>query len=410
MGGTPTEAGGCPRATTTLCSDAMTAARTAFNDEVKAGVGLEYARGVPVDIQSAQITAFYLFDIAETIDLAVVPRVIGGPTVAARLAPKPATPAYVQYGKPPLSFEGETVGVSEVDGFRVRFRVYDYGVVSVALTRPFSGGWSELIMLGQTLIENDELESRAEQLCRTIADTLKPALNGYREQLLSEDYVVYAVHQLAAPLSADELLASRGNAIAALLRGERQPLSEQERTKVLQYRISYLADDLVVPTWNAAFVYDTPAGTQAALEIIEFANSQLLQFRYYDQRLDQQLAVIYTRLQRPRWSDQWLASRYTRAARQVHSLYIEVNELTDRTENALKFIGDIYAARLFFLIAGRLGLETWKADVEAKLKTMDDIYRFAAEQSAMSRGQFLELTIVLILVLELVLFFMGIMQ
>jgi len=30
------------------------------------------------------------------------------------------------------------------------------------------------------------------------------------------------------------------------------------------------------PTWNAAFVYDTPAGTQAALEIVEFANSPLL--------------------------------------------------------------------------------------------------------------------------------------
>jgi len=43
-------------------------------------------------------------------------------------------------------------------------------------------------------------------------------------------------------------------------------------------------------------------------------------------------------------------------------------------------------------------------------QTLDDIYRFAVEQTAMSRGQFLELTIVLILVLELVLFFMGIMK
>ena len=65
--------------------------------------------------------------------------------------------------------------------------------------------------------------------------------------------------------------------------------------------------------------------------------------------------------------------------------------------------------RLFRLAADRLGLETWKSDVEQKLDTMDDIYRFAVEQSGMSRGQFLELTIVLILILELVLFFLGIM-
>ncbi len=45
-----------------------------------------------------------------------------------------------------------------------------------------------------------------------------------------------------------------------------------------------------------------------------------------------------------------------------------------------------------------------------KLKTVDDIYRFAVERTGMVRGEFLEITIVLILVIELVLFFMGIMR
>jgi hypothetical protein len=89
-------------------------------------------------------------------------------------------------------------------------------------------------------------------------------------------------------------------------------------------------------------------------------------------------------------------------------LFIDVNELTDRTENAIKFIGDIYAVRLFALVADRLGLERWKANVQEKLKTLDDIYRFAVEQTSMSRGQFLELTVVLILLLELVLLFLGV--
>jgi hypothetical protein len=195
-----------------------------------------------------------------------------------------------------------------------------------------------------------------------------------------------------------------------MLRGERQPLSAQEKEHILRQRISYLADDLVVTTWNAAFVFDTPAGAQTALEIVEFANSQLLEFRYYDERLDNELGDIYSSVQRPRWYDKWVGPRYARAARRVHALFIEVNEITDRTENALKFIGDIYAVRLFGLIGDRLGLERWKADVEGKLKTLDDIYRFAVEQSSMSRGQFLELTIVLILIFELTLFFLGIMQ
>ena len=76
----------------------------------------------------------------------------------------------------------------------------------------------------------------------------------------------------------------------------------------------------------------------------------------------------------------------------------------------MKFVGDLYAVRLFGLVADRLGLATWKADVEAKLKKLDDIYRFAVEQSSMARGQFLELTIVLILILELLLILMGVMR
>jgi hypothetical protein len=362
------------------------------------------------EIRAAHITAFYLFDVAESADLGAVPALIGGPAVPARLAPKPATPAYVQYDKPPLSFDGEAVGCAAIDEFRVRFRVFDYGVLSVGLTRSFAGTWSELLALSQTLLENPDLENRAEQLCRTVLQRLRPGMTGARQTFLSEDYVVFSVMELERALRADRLLAERGRDIATLLRGERQPLSDEETAKVLDHRISYLADDLVVPTWNAAFVYDTPTGAQAALEIAEFANSQLLEFRHYDAQLDAELTAIYANLQKPRWYDQWIGSRYTRAARQVHSLFIDVNELTDRTENTLKFVGDIYAARLFGLVADRLGLGKWKADVEGKLKTLDDIYRFAVEQSSMSRGQFLELTVVLILVLELILFFIGVMK
>jgi hypothetical protein len=192
--------------------------------------------------------------------------------------------------------------------------------------------------------------------------------------------------------------------IAQLLRGERDPLSVQEREEVLRHRISYYATDLVIATWSGALVYDTPRGAAGVLEILEFANSQLLEFRYYDQLLDAELSRIYAGLQRRGWRPTWLGRRHARAARQVHSLFIDVNELTDKTENALKIAGDVYAARLFAMATARLGLDQWKANVREKLKTVDDIYRFAVEQTSIARGEFLELTIVLLIVLEIVLF------
>jgi hypothetical protein len=360
-------------------------------------------------ITAGSITAFYLFDVSESIDLARLRAQIGGDAAAARLVPKAGTPSYFTYAAPPVVVDGDALGIGEIDGFRTRVKFFDYGVVSLALTRPFAGDWQELIALSQTYVENDRLELQAERACRHVVDRCGGAISQAREGWLSEDYLVLSITGLEPRLTAAALVERRAAEIALLLRGERQPLSEQEQEEVLRSRLSYLVDDLVVPTWNAALVYDTEAGAQAALEIFEFANSQLLEFRYYDALLDVELARIYGRLQqKPRFES--LAGRaYVRATRELHALFIDINEVTDRTQNALKLIGDIYAARLFHLVAARLGVPVWKASVDEKLKTLDDIYRFAVEQVAISRGHLLELTIVGILVFELMLFFLGIM-
>jgi hypothetical protein len=360
------------------------------------------------EILSGSATAFYLFDVADAIDLTKVGRLIDA--VPARLTAKVTTPPYIQYQQPPIAVDGQIVGMPVVDGFRVRFKTFDYGVVSVALTRSLPQTWGQLLADGLLWQENAQLSAAAERCCRALVARLTDAIARPRPEFLTEDYLVFSVTQAGDGVAADALFTAHGGDIAQLLRGERDPLSAQEREEVLRHRISYFVTDLVVPTWNAAFIYDTEPGAQAALELLEFANSQLLEFRYYDQLLDGELARIYAELQREAWGQSWLGRRYTRAARNVHSLFIDVNDLTDKTENAMKIAGDVYTARLFALAGARLGLEHWKSNVREKLQTLDDIYRFAVEQTAMARGEFLELTIVLILVLELVLFFAGIMN
>ncbi len=368
------------------------------------------ARQAPSSIREATVTALYLFDVADAIDLAALRARLGGGAEVSRFVSKPASPSYVQYHEPPIVVDGDAIDAPRIDGFRLRFKFFDYGIVSVALSRPFEGWWTELVALGQELMENDDLERTVEQVCATLVERYRDAIEGVRPTFLSEDYLVFAVNRLERPLTAAELADTHGEEIALLLRGEHHALSPQEQDEVLRHRLSYLADDLVVPTWNAAFVYDTEAGTRAALEILEFANSQLLQYRYYDERLEQEMERIYADLKRPRWYDALSSRRRTRAARQLHSLFIDVNEITDKTGNALKIVGDIYTARLFNLVAARLGLDRWKQSLERKLETLDDIYRFAVEQTGMSRGELLELTIIVILLVELVLFFMGIMR
>jgi hypothetical protein len=362
-----------------------------------------------MEIRAGSLTPIYLFDVAEQIDLGRLRTVLGVGAVA-RLASKSTTPAYLQYQTPPLVVEGEAIGVAGIDGFRPRFKFFDYGVVSIALVQRFTGDWRDLVSRSFQYMENAALEAAAESAVRAVVERCAPALTRVRTRYLTEDYLIVGLHALDEPVTADRLLATHGADIAQMVRGESQPLSAQEQEEVLRNRLSYLADDLVVPTWNAAFVYDTEAGAAGALELIEFANSQLLEFRYYDALLEEELTRIYPALQRTSWWRNLLGGGAVRAANQLHSLFIDVNEITDRTENTLKIAGDIYAARVFALVGARLGLARWKQSVEDKLETLDDIYRFAVEQVSISRGQFLELMVVVILVLELILFFVGVMK
>jgi hypothetical protein len=351
---------------------------------------------------NGQITAFYLFEVGDAIDLDALRAQIDS-TVASRLATKPATPTYLQYQQPPLTMDAAAVGLPDIGGFRVRFKAFDYGVVSVALTRPLPDTWDELLDAGLRWQEDPDLEREAEKLCRALLARIERCVARSRSQFLTEDYFVFTIFSDATDDAAEQLVASQGALIAQLLRGEKQPLSAQERDEVLRHRISYYTTDVVIATWSSALVYDTQSGVPGVLEILEFANSQLLEFRYYDHLLDAELGHTYAGLQASRWRPPWIGRRYSRAARQVHSLFIDVNELTDKAENALKIAGDVYAARLFNMAAARLGLDQWKGNVREKLKTVDDIYRFAVEHTSMARGELLEFVVVILILLEIVL-------
>ena len=348
-----------------------------------------------------RVQALYLFEVGDSIDVRRIPTLVEA-TAAAPLTMKPASPPYLQYQQPPVVVNGSALGVRAGE-HAVRFTVYEYGIIAVGLTEPLPNTWEGVVDLGQRWQDNPRILAEAERCCRVLLERITPAVDTPRASFLWDDYLIFVVIPQSSDETAEALLASRGPILAQLLRGEREPLSPQERDEALRHRISYYATDMVIATWSSALVYDSEAGAQSSVEILEYANSQLLQFRYYDQLLDGELARIYSQLQKGGWRQNWAGRRYTRAARHVHSLFIDVNELTDRAENALKIAGDVYVARLFAMTAARIGLEQWRGNVREKLKTLDDIYRFAVEHAAMTRGELLELIVVILILLELIL-------
>src|SRR5207249_7372574 len=154
-----------------------------------------------------------------------------------------------------------------------------------------------------------------------------------------------------APTAAD-LLASQRDHIAQVVRGETAMLSEGERQEILQSRISYYPNDLAVIGWNAAFIYDTPSGAETAIQLLQYANSQLLEFRHYDELLTRELEGVYASLDKgtgmlARW-------RMSRDARKLHTVFLDVTELTEHADNAIKFLSDMFSARLYKLAAAKV--------------------------------------------------------
>ena len=179
-----------------------------------------------MEIRAATLTAFFLYDVAEQIDLTALRATLRA-GAAARLQTAAISPSYLQYQSPPLVVDGEQAGVESIEGFTARLKFFDYGVVSLALTRPFQGSWAELIVASQTYIENDALESRAEAAVRGLVQRCSSALTKVHDTYVSEDYLAIAVHALETPLTSDELLAQRAEALARIVRGERR--SEERR-------------------------------------------------------------------------------------------------------------------------------------------------------------------------------------
>src|SRR5262249_52788789 len=155
---------------------------------------------------------------------------------------------------------------------------------------------------------------------------------------LQEDYLYVAVREWAEPVDAREVLERVD--VTALLTDDTRPLSPDARRDLLRARFSYYADDLVVMNWDRAFIVE-PRGDTDVMDVIEVANAQLLEMRYYDELLDDELPRMYELVEDARARASLRGpGRFARLARQLYALVAEVTELTERVDNALQVTED----------------------------------------------------------------------
>jgi hypothetical protein len=82
-------------------------------------------------------------------------------------------------------------------------------------------------------------------------------------------------------------------------------------------------------------------------------------------------------------------------------------ELTEKVDNAIKFLSDMFYARLYGLASAKVGVPDYRRLVDQKLRTAGELYRFMVDQFNQTRSFVLELAIVFILIVDLFFLFRG---
>jgi hypothetical protein len=314
----------------------------------------------------------------------------------------------VRFERPPVVESRAPVRLASGELVRCSVNYYDYGVVSVEFELPFEFDWQQLVQSCGAWMTAPELEKKSGEVVRECQGRVKSSFVKPYDYQLTEDYYLIQIQPLARDgmtMSAAELIAQFGASIAQIVRGEITPLSDDEASEILSSRLSYFPNDLLVVGWTAAFIYDTTEGAASTIQLLAYANSQLLEFRHYDHVLTSLLAQVYDAVSRG--TGFWGRWRLAREAERLNAIQLDVRELTERVDNSIKFLSDMFDAREYRLAANRIGVPDYRNLVDQKLDTAGELYRFMMDRFHQGRGFVLELMVVVILIIELAFLFRG---
>ena len=362
-------------------------------------------------IQKGSIFIYRVFDIAEEINLHRVTELLeqrardssksGGSRLGLARSPRHAlvmraAPVRLSLGMLEVPIGGM---LYPVEGFAT---IWDYGVVSILFTLSLDSGtpWSKLMALSDLLTDdrasNEAIDSLARQRAKEIREMLHDALQAPAERELLEDYVIYFLEEIEGIKRGDELMDAVD--VPALILGEtREELAEKSRAAILDTTVQYAENDLVVIDWNSAVVLE-PSGQRDIADVIEFALTHLLEFRYYDDLLDARLGSLYDAIVSRRKSN-W---RFAQLAHEANSRFIEFSEFIERVDNSLKVVGDFYLAVVFRAAITRLRIRDWQASVTRKMNLLARVSELLQGEVNVRRGHTLEIIVIILIAFEIV--------
>ena len=357
-------------------------------------------------IHNGTCFVIFAYDAARSINLELAERRVHEATQRQTMPHKRRAPSYFEYQPPPLRVSQDTEPV-HVGKFPARGSVdlllYDFGAVTVTYSFPIAGPFADLLQLSEELYDNEFLLSDSRLRVSQLLQVMGEAATQASVAPVVEDYVIFHIESFAQPSDTSRFCSEQGRQIAQILRAERQILSDQEVDDAISTRISFGTEDLTIADWNAALLVDREGEDVRA--VLDFANVELLEMRYLDQRLDRALDEAYDTLSRPSFNLLRVFGYYSAALRRVAELQVDNAILFEGVNNTLKLLGDQYLARVYRLVNRRFHLDEWDASILRKLQTLESIYEKISDQAANRRMEILEWVIIILIAASIALEF-----
>lgn len=354
-------------------------------------------------ILSSQFNFFRVFDIGSEINLEMASKILERDAGATPFTLKRSNLSVIIQKAPVRLSLGTWEHHIFGDTFRIEGvgKIWEYGALSLNLKIHSTHSYSitEYFELAQKIESDEELHQLCMSKAQGILDAIKPAVSRPGIWPQYEDYLILRPEELDLQgRTLQELIDS--DLFASMVLMERnEKISDQMKDMLFRSLIQYGPNDFVLIHWNAAVIYDNQDAQDIA-DVIEFALCQLLEMRYYDRRLDEELGELYDSLESKHAL--FKRSKYAKFSHQAAVTYLEINEITEKVENSLKVIGDFYYAQIFRLAVEKFRLKDWEHSIDSKLRNLAEISKLFQGELYEQRNFWLELTIMILIAVEVI--------
>jgi hypothetical protein len=361
---------------------------------------------------TGEVVYIYAFDVAYEMTRFPVRELLGQPVAQFVVDANKRSPRHLFFYRPQMVRLPSLERMGPDGPIRLErvVKLLPVGAISITVRVPFQVRHVEdLVGYHDLQFPDGSLHDEVRQLAEQVRRELAPHYIRPSSQLAEEEaYTVFCLESPLAtedgtPLGAEPWWRAHRRAVASLLTQEPDidHLSKQEADESTGRYLSYYERDLVVGDWDAALIIDEKRNFDEILYVMELANLQLAELEAYDRILDDALERAYRDL-----SSGPLRGREG-MLRELRELRIDLARFSDELSNITKFFGDWHLARIYENLAARFHLADWHNTIDGKLRTLADLYQLLNHDQVNRWMLILEMTIVLLFVIDLVILFLG---